>query len=130
MIETFNPKWLRRASKRIEGFNDSLVLAKRISLHGKATFALGYDYGGRQFPEWVWTDLPLYRVKELVNDAIRGARVIKSYDTINNLVKIGEKRSTNKRAIKAFFDALDDLLKESSTNWCGQCHTEAMCLTE
>ena len=76
-IKTFRPKWLRRASQRLCGYESDLLIAERTAKSGRRTFALGYDAGGRQFPVWIVADVPLYVIREYVRDALRGARLLK-----------------------------------------------------
>lgn len=49
-IKLHRPAWLRKVSKRLYWYADDMVLAERITIHGKKTFALGVDAGGRAFP--------------------------------------------------------------------------------
>jgi len=89
-IKMYRPKWLRKMAKRLLGFSDDLVIARREAKSGKPTFALGFDMGGRMFPEWILSDVPMYLIKESLRDALRAARVLGAAQwDIEELMRMG-----------------------------------------
>ena len=90
-IEIFRPKWLRRIAQMIGYYPDDLCILKREAKSGYPTFAVGYDAGGRTFPEPILEDLPIKAIKEA-------------------MAKLRKYRILRKKRIHLFIDEIEDLI--------------------
>lgn len=103
----FRPRWLieynRKLSKEIK-----LYIAKRKANSGRPTFALyytpKYSKGNEGFPIPFtdYIDVPIWAIKEFLEEAVQGAKVLKKlgeyYDDVESIIKAAEIGYEIKRA--------------------------------
>ena len=77
MYQRFAIQETRRLAKAAGFLSDDLAVFARPTKAGRTTFALAVDYGQRQFPEFVVSDVPLRDIRSWCRVAIRGARIFR-----------------------------------------------------
>ena len=97
-IEIFRPKWLKRTAQMIGYYPDDLCILKRIAKSGYPTFAVGYDAGGRTFPEPILEDLPIKAIKEAMG-------------------KLKKYRILRKKRIHLYFFNIEDLTYDAELGY-------------
>ncbi len=82
-ILNFTPQFVREAAKALGLFADDLsVYERRTHTSGKPVFGLAYDMGNRMFPEWVFSDMPLWSkrgsIRVSLEKAVEAKRFLES----------------------------------------------------